>query len=406
MMDIACLQVLILALQAYIKIQGQTTLLLQAIRLRRMHRERRLRLRRQVVLRLIARRSSCVSLKHPRSGTWWDCVVPGLSAQEFVQSFHMSRESFKYICDRTEDLLAKDDRLCVPVQKLIAIAIRKLATGSNYMATSQQFGVGLSTVFNCVQEFCKAVLKGLLPVHIRTPDSAQLIEKATFFKNHWEVPQCVGVIDARHIPVNVPEKYLRDYCNRRGWHSMVLQAVVDGKGLFWDVCVGFPGSVRYERVLRQSQFWKDFGDGQLLGQNKVTESGCDVGHYLIGDAAYPMHEWLMKPFLDTGSLTPEQKMYNSRLKYARSVAETAFRRLKGRWRCLLKKHGCKLELSKKIALTCCVLHNICEDHGDIFIEEFPEGHVLYAQPPVTPLPDKDPKGTDIRAALMECFNHQ
>lgn len=31
--------------------------------------------------------------------------------------------------------------------------------------------------------------------------------------------------------------------NRNGWHSIVLQAVVDGRGLQWDVSAGFLGNV-------------------------------------------------------------------------------------------------------------------------------------------------------------------
>lgn len=34
-----------------------------------------------------------------------------------------------------------------------------------------------------------------------------------------------------------------------------------------------------------------------MGQNKVQISGCDVGHYLIGDPAYPTEKWPVKPFI-------------------------------------------------------------------------------------------------------------
>ena len=177
-------------------------------------------------------------------------------------------------------------------------------------------------------------------------------------------------------------------------------AVVDVKGLIWDVCVGFHRSVHIARVLRQSQLWEVLGDGELLGQNKVTISGCDVGHHLIGDPAYPLQEWLMKPFSDTGRLTPEQHNYNYRLSSARSVVEMCFGRLKGRWRCLLKINDSKLELSKKMALTCCFLHNICEEHGDNFALEVTDRPVNI-QPHGQALPEHgNLEGSNIRAALM------
>ena len=272
-------------------------------------------------------------------------------------------------------------RLCIPIEKHVAIAIWKLATGSEYRTISHLFWVGLSTVFNCLQDFCNAVIKVLLPAHITCPDADKLVELATFFHNRWRVPQCAGAIDGSHLPITAPEEHPRDNCNRKGWHSIILQAVVDGKGLFWDVCVGFPGSVHDARVLRQSHLWEIVNDGELLSQNKVSISGCDVGHYLIGDPAYPMQNWPMKPFLDTGRLTPAQRTYNYRLSSARSVVEICFGRLKGRWRCLLKRNDSKLELAKKMALTCCVLHNVCEEHGDNFSQEHPDRNVII-QPPL------------------------
>ncbi|XP_062273057.1 uncharacterized protein LOC133978761 [Scomber scombrus] len=406
----AAMQVLFMCLQAHIEIQERKKLLLSTILLRRQRTNRpqsRLHARRQLVLRLVARRRSHVIWEHPRSRHWWDTIVPDFNAQQFMQNFRVSRDSFMYICDRTKTILARQDtnyRLSVPVEKRVAIAIWKLATGSEYRTISHLFGVGLSTVFNCVQEFCKAVNTVLLPEHIKIPDGPKLIELATFFSNRWRVPQCVGAIDGSHIPIIAPEEYPKDYFNRKGWHSVVLQAVVDGRGLFWDVCVGFPGSVHDARVFRQSHLWDVLSGGQLLGLNKVNISGCDVGHYLLGDPAYPMQRWLMKPFSDTGRLTPDQQNFNYRVSSARSVVEMAFGRLKGRWRCLLKRNDCKLELCKTMALTCCVFHNICEEHGDNFMEELPGRH-FNVQPAVQALPDNgNPEGSDVRAALMEYFS--
>lgn len=52
----------------------------------------------------------------------------------------------------------------------------------------------------------------------------------------------------------------------------------------------------------------------MFSQHKVTISGCDVVYYLIGDSAYPLQNWLMKLFSDTGRLTPQQQRYNYRVK--------------------------------------------------------------------------------------------
>ena len=52
------------------------------------------------------------------------------------------------------------------------------------------------------------------------------------------------------------------------------------------------------------------------------------------------------------------------------VVENAFGRLKGRWRCLLKRIDCDLSNVSDIVASCIVLHNICEMYGDNCLEEW------------------------------------
>ena len=54
------------------------------------------------------------------------------------------------------------------------------------------------------------------------------------------------------------------------------------------------------------------------------------------------------------------------------VVENAFGRLKGRWRCLLKRNDAATEDVPTIISACCVLHNICEVHKEQFDETWME----------------------------------
>ena len=47
--------------------------------------------------------------------------------------------------------------------------------------------------------------------------------------------------------------------------------------------------------------------------------------YMIGNSAYPMQTWLMKPFAHNSELTSHQQNYNYRICRARIVVENAFR---------------------------------------------------------------------------------
>ena len=111
-------------------------------------------------------------------------------------------------------------------------------------------------------------------------------------------------------------------------------------------------------------------DGLLFPSWKRKIKNVDIPVVLVGDPAYPLLPWLMKPFADTGQLTREQVRFNYRLSRARNVVENAFGHLKARWRCLLKRNDCDLELVQIQVAACCTLNNICEENGEVFQEEW------------------------------------
>ena len=51
------------------------------------------------------------------------------------------------------------------------------------------------------------------------------------------------------------------------------------------------------------------------------------------------------------------------------VTEGGFGQLKGRWRVLLRRCECNQESTKRAALACVVLHNICLKKGDTITRE-------------------------------------
>ena len=70
------------------------------------------------------------------------------------------------------------------------------------------------------------------------------------FKEKLGIPQCAGSIDGSHIPITPPAMNHTDYYNRKGWYSVLLQAVVDHNYLFRDLCIGWPGSVTMPESLQ------------------------------------------------------------------------------------------------------------------------------------------------------------
>lgn len=128
---------------------------------------------------------------------------------------------------------------------------------------------------------------------------------------------------------------------------------------------------------------------------------------ILGDAAYPLLPWLMKPFREGRGVTAEQINFNHRLSQARMTVERAFGRLKGRRRCLLKQHEAHISLVSQIISACCVLHNFCEVNNEIFNDEDNEED----EGEENELDDRqnceetgDQSGQDIRNALCAYFS--
>ncbi|XP_026088488.1 protein ALP1-like [Carassius auratus] len=165
---------------------------------------------------------------------------------------------------------------------------------------------------------------------------------------------CAGAIDGCHIPIIKPHED-QAYCNHKGWHSIVLQAFVDHNVCFTDVYVGWPGRTHDARVLANSPIYQmaEAQDGYLFPREKsMVVNGEEVPIHLIGDATYPLKKWLMKGFPNHQNLTLNQSHYNFCLSSARMVVENAFGRLKGLWRCLLKRNDVDINIVSDIVVAC------------------------------------------------------
>ena len=92
------------------------------------------------------------------------------------------------------------------------------------------------------REVCCAIVKELLPKYIKVPFGSKLTSVLNGFAKRG-FPHCGGAIDGTHIPIEAPQDSPSDYYNRKGWHSVILEAMVDDRANFTDIHVGYPGRV-------------------------------------------------------------------------------------------------------------------------------------------------------------------
>ena len=306
----------------------------------------------------------------PRPQNWFRSLL-ATPALNFLwkEHFRVTRETFDYLCDLVRVNLQKQHtrfRSPVSVEERVGLALWRLATGNSYRSCGLQFGLGKSTAKSICSEFEQAI-SNLKDRFIKFPLTIQEIRnKMDEFEESYGIPQIMGAIDGCHIEINAPPDNHEDYFNRKQHYSVNLQGIVDSNLKFIHVTVGYPGSIHDARVLRLSGLYELAENEQILSGPTCNINGTEIRPLLAGDSAYPLMNWLVKPYPDRGRLTPEQRKFNVKFSALRSVVERAFGTLKARWRIALKKVEQKTSTLKKTVIAACVLHNICIERGDLY----------------------------------------
>ncbi|PQM37776.1 protein ALP1-like [Prunus yedoensis var. nudiflora] len=293
-----------------------------------------------------------------RSKAWWDeCNQPDFPESEFKKAFRMGRATFDLICQELKSAIEKEDttlRNAIPVRQRVAVCLWRLATGDPLRLVSKKFGLGISTCHKLVLEVCSAIRTVLMPKYLQWPEDSVVRKIKDEFEAISGIPNVVGSMYTTHIPIIAPKISVAAYFNKRHTernqktsYSITVQGVVDPRGVFTDVCIGWPGSMPDDQVLEKSALHQRANNGLLKGV------------WIVGSSGYPLMDWVLVPYTQQ-HLTWTQHAFNEKIGEIQNAAKDAFARLKGRWYCLQKRTEVKLQDLPVVLGACCVLHNICE----------------------------------------------
>lgn len=188
-----------------------------------------------------------------------------------------------------------------------------------------QFRWCRDTISQTIDRTCKAIWTLLISEFIPVPTCEQFLHQAEVFKNRWDMPNCVGAVDGKHIAISKPPRTGSLFYNYKGYFSIVLMAVADGDRFFQMVSVGAMGSQSDGGVFKKSEFGKRMLNGTLDLPPPAVLPGTNVlfPHYIIGDPAFQLSTNLMRSY--PGTLLPEDEDYaNNRMSRARMNIECAF----------------------------------------------------------------------------------
>ncbi|KAI4379555.1 hypothetical protein MLD38_005835 [Melastoma candidum] len=297
-----------------------------------------------------------------RSKDWWERLSSrDYPEEEFKREFRMSRATFEMICEELDSSITKKNTMlrdAIPVQQRVAVCIWRLATGEPLRLVSKRFGLGISTCHKLVLEVCSAIKNVLMPKFLQWPEEGRMAEIKGQFESVSGIKNIGGAMYTTHVPIIAPKIRVAEYYNKRHTernqktsYSITVQGVVDERGVFTDICIGWPGSMSDESVLEKSALFQRASRGSLR----------DV--WIVGRAGYPLMDWTLVPYAQR-NLTWSQHAFNEKVNDVCGVAREAFARLKGRWACLQKRTEVKLQDLPVVLGACCILHNICEMRGE------------------------------------------
>ncbi|KAD4386138.1 hypothetical protein R6Q59_009376 [Mikania micrantha] len=286
--------------------------------------------------------------------------------EEFRKVFRMSKATFNMICDSLDSVVTKKDtmlRMAIPVRQRVAVCIYRLATGDPLRTVSNLFGLGISTCHKLVLEVSAAIRTVLMPKFLQWPDKERLDQIKSEFGSISGIPDISGSIYTTHISIIAPKASPAAYFNKKHTernqkpsYSTTVQGVVDSRGIFTDVCIGYPGSMSDDKILEKSALSQRFNMGHLKNIS------------VVGGSSYPLLDWLLVPYTHQNQ-TWSQHSFNEKIGELQGIAKDAFMRLKGRWACLQKRTEVKLQDLPVVLGACCVLHNICEINNEIMDED-------------------------------------
>ena len=147
------------------------------------------------------------------------------------------------------------------------------------------------------------------------------LEIASVFRQRWKIPHALGALDGKYIPIRCPQWGGSLYHNYKGFHSIILLALVDGDYKFLWVDIGTAGSSSDARFFKHSNLRNRIEDGSIgfPESESLGIGGPKVNFFILGDT-FPLKLWLTKPYSGCNMDLPE-RIFNYRISRGRTVVE-------------------------------------------------------------------------------------
>ena len=120
------------------------------------------------------------------------------------------------------------------------------------------------------------------------------------FYTKWNIPNCLGAINGKHINIQGPANSESLFYNYQSFCLIVCLAIASGDYRFVIVDIGGYGSNNDSGLLNSTNFFKQLNSRNLnippSAMLPNDPNGVAVPHFIIGDEVFPLYRDLVWPF--------------------------------------------------------------------------------------------------------------
>lgn len=279
-----------------------------------------------------------------------------------------------------------------------------------FSALAFEFYRGVSTVNQIVEHMSDCLWDSLEDDYMRMPSTDEWKLIAQRFYEQWNIPNCLGSIDGKHIRLKAPPNSGSAYYNYHGYFSIVLLGCVDADSLFTWISVGDFGRNSDGRVINSCGFFHAVENNTMRLPDPQPLPNTVIPpfpYFFIGDQGFPLKTYLFRPYPSKTS-NEEERVFNYRLSRARKTVECAFGMLAHKFRIFNTQIECNPEKAIKLVKSACVLHNFIKIHDGKNVTPNYDNEIVIEYNNWTPMPRARPQGhrsqaKELRDKLTEYF---
>ncbi|KAE9074282.1 hypothetical protein PF010_g24735 [Phytophthora fragariae] len=169
----------------------------------------------------------------------------------------------------------------------VTSALRVLAYASSFDSIDENLEMSETTVKNCVQHFCVAVIAVFSPEYLRPPTPSEIRELLEENAKRGFVGM-VESIDCMHWTwKNCPMAVAGQHKGKEKKPNKVLEAVAGYKLRIWHYNFGSPGSLNDLNILEQSPVFDAILRGEAATVHYEINGHAYNTPYLLADGIYP-----------------------------------------------------------------------------------------------------------------------